>query len=62
VDSTRINIVFLQAAGAVLASTASNPIVAKAAVIAQKLKRGGAPIYMIDDVMIASGFKQLGLT
>jgi hypothetical protein len=61
IDDTLINTTQLQAAGVVLAAVADTNI-ATAATLAQKRKKQGAPIHVLDSIMLAAGLKQLGLT
>jgi hypothetical protein len=61
VNDALVNVTQLKAAGAVLAASGDSSVAA-AALIAQKRKKQGAPIHVLDSIMLASGLLQLGLT
>lgn len=61
INDAQTNTTQLTAAGAVLAAS-SDTSVAAAAAIAQKRKKQGAPIHVLDSIMLGGALKQLGLT
>jgi hypothetical protein len=61
INDALVNTTQLQAAGVVLAAQSDTNVAAGAA-LAQKKKKQGAPIHVLDSIMLAAGLKQLGLT
>jgi hypothetical protein len=61
INDALVNTTLLKAAGLVLAASADTSVAA-AALVAQKRKKQGAPIHVLDSIMLASGLLQLGLT
>jgi hypothetical protein len=61
IDDAKTPTAPITAAGGVLAATADTSVAA-AAVLAVKMKKGGRDYWEMNDVMLAAGLKQLGLT